>query len=129
MRKTTLILATLAVSALAVTSGCKKKAHAATTSGAASAKPAAANAKASAGGSGIPACDAYMAAVQKFMKCDGVPAASKTATQTALKTTKQSLARLKGPNVPAASKQAVATSCTNATAALKKGAAAFHCNI
>lgn len=159
MKKTTLILAALGVCAFAFTGCKNKKAKSSTNQAQASAKPTAAQnapaakpaaannqakpaaqpaaandqAKPAAGGAaastGIPACDKYLAAFQKYMSCSKIPAATKTQTKKSIAMMKKSWASLKGANVPAASKKAAAKGCTQGTAALQKSAKALGCSM
>jgi len=82
-----------------------------------------------AGGSGLPECDAYMAAFEKYMGCDKVPQAAKDTQKQALDGMKASWAALKDPNVPADTKKAAADGCKQAEDALKQSAQTLGCTL
>ena len=71
-------------------------------------------------GSGIPECDAYVKAMEKFTTCDKLPAEQKTAYASSLDRERKSFAE-------ATDKAATATQCTEAMKGLVEGAKFRNC--
>jgi hypothetical protein len=76
---------------------------------------------------GIPACDRYVAAMDKFTQCPAVPQATKDATRQGIDQIKQSWQMLRDPSVPPEAKQAANDACLQAVDALKQAGAAMGC--
>ena len=76
---------------------------------------------------GLAECDAYIAAVEKFVTCDTVPQASRDATKQGLDGMKAAWGDTAG--MPEEAKKAANDSCKQATDALKQGASAMGCTM
>jgi hypothetical protein len=86
---------------------------------------------ASADTSGVAECDAYMAAVEKYLKCANVPQAARDAQAQASKQMKASWASWASlpPDAKKMAQDTAKTSCTQALAALKQAASATGCPV
>ena len=71
-------------------------------------------------GTGIPVCDAYIKAMEKFTTCDKLPPEQKKAYASSLDASRRSFAEAKD-------KAATAEQCTGAMAGLVEGAKARNC--
>ncbi len=78
---------------------------------------------------GVPECDDYLKAFDKYMSCDKIPAQAKDASKQGIEQMKQGWAMLKDPNVPAEAKKAAADACKQAVDALKQSASAMGCSL
>jgi len=76
---------------------------------------------------GIEACDAYVAAVTKYVECDKVPDAARDATKKGLDQMQAAWADM--DKMPDEAKKAAGDGCKQAVDALKKGAEAIGCEI
>ena len=76
---------------------------------------------------GIPACDRYLAAMEKYMQCPAIPQAAKDASRQGIDQMKQSWQMLRDPSVPPEAKQAANDACLQAVDALKQAGAAMGC--
>lgn len=81
-----------------------------------------------AGSTGIEECDAYLAAVEKYVSCDKVPEQARAATKQAIEQSKQAWGAMNDKTPPEA-KKAAADGCKQGLDALKKGAEAAGCEI
>ncbi len=84
-------------------------------------------AKAEPTSTGLAECDAYIAAVEKFVVCDKVPQASRDATKQGLDSMKTAWGDTAA--MPEESKKASNDSCKQAADALKQGASAMGCTM
>jgi hypothetical protein len=75
--------------------------------------------------SGIPPCDAYMAALERYLACGKVTAANREALTANLGTLRAAFAR--SAQAPADKKQEAAATCARADAALRSSAAELGC--
>jgi hypothetical protein len=91
------------------------------------AAPPAAPAGGAAASTGVPECDEYVAAIEKFTTCDKVPQAARDAQKQSLDAMKQGWASLSDPATPAEAKKAAADGCKTAVDALKQAATASGC--
>jgi hypothetical protein len=82
---------------------------------------------AAAGSSGVPDCDAYLAALDKFLACDKVPEQAKAGAKAGSEQLKRALASLQGANVPASAKKAAADGCKQAISAIELGIKQMGC--
>jgi hypothetical protein len=92
-------------------------------------EPAAPAAGGAAASTGVPECDEYVAAIEKFTTCDKVPQAARDAQKQSLDAMKQGWASLSDPAVPAEAKKAAADGCKTAVDALKQAATASGCTL
>jgi hypothetical protein len=122
MNRQVSLFSVLTIAAALACSACNKKDEAS------AAEPSAATGS-SATSSGIPECDAYLAAVEKYMSCDKIPQATRDATKQGFESTKQSWAALKGSDVPEATKQAVVSGCKQGLDGMAQAAKAMGCEI
>ncbi|HTJ42159.1 MAG TPA: hypothetical protein VL463_08685 [Kofleriaceae bacterium] len=76
---------------------------------------------------GVPECDDYLKAFDKYMSCDKIPQQAKDASKSGIEQMKQGWAMLKDPNVPAEAKKAAGDACKQAVDALKQSASAMGC--
>jgi hypothetical protein len=90
-------------------------------------KPAEGAAPAAAGSTGIPECDAYVAAAEKLAKCDKVPAEAKDAQMKGLEAAKQGWAALTAPNAPPEAKKSAADGCKASEDAVKTALSTNGC--
>jgi len=84
-------------------------------------------AAAAAAGTGIAECDAYLATVEKFAKCDKLPKEAKDAQLQGVEAMKTGWAALKDPNVPAEAKKAATDACKQSDDAMKAASTAAGC--
>jgi hypothetical protein len=138
MKKLLTIVSVLALSTAFL--GCKKKEEAKPAEPAPAVDPAPAPAPAekpaepapapeptaAAGSTGIPECDAYVATMDKYAKCDKIPADAKKAMVDAFEQGKQGWAAL--ANAPAETKTAAAGGCKTADDAAKQALTQLGCN-
>jgi hypothetical protein len=75
--------------------------------------------------SGIPSCDAYMAALERYLSCGKVTAANREALTSNLGTLRAAFAR--SAEAPPDKKQEAAATCASADAALRRSAAELGC--
>jgi hypothetical protein len=75
--------------------------------------------------SGIPPCDQYMAALERYLSCGKVTAESREALTANLATLRAAFAR--SPDAPVEKKQDAAATCARADAALRSSAAELGC--
>ena len=80
-----------------------------------------------AGESGVPACDAYAQAMQRYLDCDRVPDAVKHSAREALDTMRATWPMLKQPSTPDAARQAAAGACERQRVELDTSAQAMGC--
>ena len=80
---------------------------------------------------GVAECDAYMAAVEKYLKCANVPQAARDAQAQASKQMKAGWASWASmpPDARKMAQDTAKTSCTQALAALKQAATATGCPV
>jgi hypothetical protein len=77
------------------------------------------------GSTGVPECDAYIAAVTAYAACDKVPQAAKDAVRQSITAMRDSLS----PTMGADEKAAAVSGCTSATESLRQGADALGCKL
>jgi len=77
---------------------------------------------------GVAECDAYVAAVTKYVECDKVPEQARDATKQGLDQMQKAWSQW-GDDVPEETKKAAGDGCKTALDALKKGAEAIGCPI
>jgi hypothetical protein len=77
------------------------------------------------GASGVPECDDYVAAVEKYLACDKVPQEVRDGTKDALEMMRSGWGDAGA--LPAEAKQAMADGCKQATDAIQQGASAMGC--
>ena len=76
---------------------------------------------------GIEECDAYVAAVKKYVECDKVPDQARDATKKGLEQMQSGWANM--DKMPDEAKKQAGEGCKQAVDALKKGAEALGCSI
>jgi len=84
-------------------------------------------AAAAGGGTGVPECDAYVAAIEKFMTCDKVPQAARDAQKQSLDAMKQGWASLSDPAATPEAKKAAGDGCKTALDGLAQAAKGAGC--
>jgi len=92
--------------------------------------PPADQAAAPAGGAastGLPECDAYVAAMDKYMACDKVPQSARDAAKQGLDAMKSGWANM--GTMPDDAKKSAADACKQAVDALKQGAESMGCTL
>lgn len=80
---------------------------------------------------GVPECDAYMKALEKFLACEKVPQAARDAQKQSAQQMRNSWASWAAmpPDARKTAQAAAATSCSTALTALKQAAAASGCPV
>jgi hypothetical protein len=91
------------------------------------AKPADTAAPAGAANTGLAECDAYVAAMDKYMTCDKVPQSARDAAKQGLDAMKSGWANM--GQMPDDAKKAAGDACKQAVDALKQGAEAMGCTL
>jgi hypothetical protein len=79
------------------------------------------------GPTGVPACDEYLNAFDRYMSCDKIPQQAKDASRQGIAEMKRGWAMLRDPNVPAEARKAASDACREAVDALRQSAAAMGC--
>jgi len=79
------------------------------------------------GKTGVPECDAYLQAFDRYMQCDKVPQQARDASEDSIAQMRQAWAMLRDPKVPPEAKKAAADACKEAHEALKQSASAMGC--
>jgi len=85
--------------------------------------PAGAAEPTAAGMSGVPECDAYVAAMKRYIACDEIPQAARDAAQGAM----EAMTSAWSTGLPDEARDAAADACTQGLDAIKQGAVAFGC--
>lgn len=142
MSKTTRLMLVLALASMVIIAGCRKQEEAtattATTETTAMTETTATTATettvttvAAAETTGVPACDSYLAAVDKYMACEKVPQAARDAQKQARDQMRSGWASWSSlPDDSRKMAQAnAATACTTALSSLKVAASASGCPI
>jgi hypothetical protein len=80
-----------------------------------------------AGESGVPACDAYAEAMERYLDCDRVPDAVKHSAREALETLRRTWPMLKAAGTAASAKEAAADACLRQRKELDLSAQAMGC--
>jgi len=81
------------------------------------------------GETGVPACDAYVRAVERFVTCDKVPQEARDAQLQAYQAMKGAWATLREPGVPPEALMAAADGCRTFVEALTEAAKAAGCSL
>jgi hypothetical protein len=82
-----------------------------------------------AGGTGVAACDAYVAGMQRFMMCKNLPIETKQAMQQTTAQMIESFKMMRDPGLPAEARQVAADACKQGLEAVRQSAAAMGCQI
>ena len=139
MSKTTRLILVLALASMVIIAGCKKQEEAAdatamtatTETASTTATMETTTTTVAAGTTGVPECDAYLAAVDKYMGCEKVPQVARDAQKQARDQMRSGWASWS--SLPEDSRKmaqaSAATSCTTALSSLKVAATASGCPI
>ena len=135
MNKATRLMLVLALASMVIIAGCQKHEEAAVTATtettATTTTETTATTVAAADTTGVPACDSYLAAVDKYMACEKVPQAARDAQKQARDQMRSGWANWS--SLPEESRKMAqanaATACTSALSSLKVAASASGCPI